>query len=184
MRRTRGNVILYVDLVLYVVVLATAALAVVAAVRLVQDDGPTELPKAGEVQLKLSSRTVQERYADVIASASKEATAFVNIRYDDAQGSIDKVMAGATGEFRDQYAKSTDSVIEVLEQNKSIMTGEVLWSGVVAQDPDSATVIIATSGTVQNKQTGDEPVARFFRLQLQLVSEKGKWLTSDLQFVP
>ncbi len=32
--------------------------------------------------------------------------------------------------------------------------------------------------------TGDKPVARSFRLQLQLVSEKGTWLTSDLQFVP
>jgi len=173
----------HVNLALYVVVMVAAALTVVATVRLVQDDSSTELPQAGAVQLAESSETVQERYADVIASASQEATAFVNIRYDDAQGSIDKVMAGATGEFRDQYAKSTDSVIEVLEQNKSIMTGKVLWSGVVAQDPDSATVIIATEGTVQNTQTGDEPVARFFRLQLQLVSEKGKWLTSDLQFV-
>ena len=178
MRRT------HVNLLLYVVVMVAAALAVVAAVRLAQDDSSTELPKAGEVQLEESSEAVQQRYADVLASASKEATAFVNIRYDDAQGSIDKVMAGATGEFREQYSTSTEGVIEVLEQNKSIMTGEVLWSGVVAQDPDSATVIIATSGTVQNKQTGDEPVARFFRLQLQLVSEKGKWLTSDLQFVP
>ena len=33
------------------------------------------------------------------------------------------------------------------------MTGEVLWAGVVAQDPDSATVIVATTGTVQNNQT-------------------------------
>jgi Mce-associated membrane protein len=174
----------HVNLLLYVVVMVAAALTVVAAVRLAEDDSATALPKAGEVQLAASSQTVQQRYSDVLASAAKEATAFVNIRYDDAQNSIDKVMAGATGDFREQYSKSTDGVIDVLEQNKSIMTGEVLWSGVVAQDPDSATVIIATSGTVQNTQTGDKPVARFFRLQLQLVSEKGKWLTSDLQFVP
>ena len=57
-------------------------------------------------------------------------------------------MAGATGDFRDQYAKSTDGVIKLLQQNKSVMTGEVLWAGVVAQDPDSATVIVATTGTV------------------------------------
>jgi Mce-associated membrane protein len=174
----------HVNLLLYVVVMVAAALCVVAAVRLLQDDSSTVLPKAGQVQLAQSSTTVQQRYADVIASASKEATAFVNIRYDKAQNSIDDVMAGATGDFREQYSKSTDGVIDVLTQNKSIMTGEVLWSGVVAQDPDSATVIIATSGTVQNTQTGDKPVARYFRLQLQLVSEKGKWLTSDLQFVP
>ena len=50
-------------------------------------------------------------------------------------------------------------------------------------DPDSATVIVATDGTVQNKQTGPTPRAEIYRIQLQLVLEKGRWLTSDLQFV-
>lgn len=173
------------NVLLYVAVMVAAALLVVAGVRALDDDpAPTTLPVKGVVELDQAPAPEQQRYADVLASASKEATAFVNIRYDDAQASIDAVMAGATGAFRDQYAKSTDGVIQVLTDNKSIMTGEVLWTGVVAQDPDSATVIVATSGTVQNKQTGDKPVARFFRLQLQLVSEQGRWLTSDLQFVP
>lgn len=174
-----------VNALLYVVVMVATALLVVALVRVLGDDpAPTSLPVKGMVELDEASGTEQQRYADILASASEEATAFVNIRYDDAQASIDAVMAGATGDFRDQYAKSTDGVIQVLQENKSVMSGEVLWTGVVAQDPDSATVIVATSGTVQNKQTGDKPVARYFRLQLQLVSEKGRWLTSDLQFVP
>jgi Mce-associated membrane protein len=125
----------------------------------------------------------QERYAAVIDSATDEATAFVNIRYDDAQASIDAVMAGATGAFRDQYSKSTENVIKILEQNKSVMEGEVLWTGVVAVDPDSATLIVATTGTVANVQTDNKPVARNFRLQMELVLEEDKWLTRDLQFV-
>jgi Mce-associated membrane protein len=165
--------------------MVATALLVVAAVRAVSDDpGPTSLPVNGVVELDEASGEEQQRYTDILDSASTEATAFVNIRYDDAQASIDAVMEGATGAFRDQYAKSTDGVIKILQDNKSIMTGEVLWSGVVAQDPDSATVIVATSGTVQNTQTDNKPVARYFRLQLQLVSEEGRWLTSDLQFVP
>ena len=173
------------NVTLYVVVMVAAALLVVVAVRAFDDDpAPATLPVKGVVELDESSSGEQERYADIIASASKEATAFVNIRYDDAQASIDAVMAGATGDFRDQYEKSTEALIKLLQDNKSIRTGDVLWTGVVAQDPDSATVIIATSGTVQNKQTGNQPKAEYYRLQLQLVSEKGRWLTSDLQFVP
>ena len=179
MSRVRLNV------ALYVVVMVAAALLVVAAVRVLHDDpAPTALPVKGLVELDEAGADEQQRYADILASASNEATAFVNIRYDDAQASIDAVLAGATGEFRDQYSTSTEGVIQVLSDNQSIMTGEVLWTGVVAQDPDSATVIVATTGTVQNKQTEDKPVARYFRLQLQLVAEKGRWLTSDLQFVP
>lgn len=178
MTRVRLNVLLYV------VVMVAAALLVVALVRFLQHDSPSpSLPAEGVVELDAAPAADQERYADILDSATKEATAFVNIRYDDAQASIDAVMAGATGDFRDQYAKSTDSVIKVLQDNRSIMTGKVLWTGVVAQDPDSATVIVATSGTVQNKQTQNKSVARYFRLQLQLVSENGRWLTNDLQFV-
>jgi Mce-associated membrane protein len=170
---------------LYVVVMVAAALLVVAAVRVLDDDpGPTSLPVKGLVELDEGSASEQQRYADILASASKEVTAFVNISYTDAQAKIDAVMAGATGDFRDQYAKATDALIKLLEQNKSVRTGEVIWSGVVAQDPDSATVIVATGGTVQNTQTGNEPKAENYRIQLQLVSEKGTWLTSDLQFVP
>lgn len=178
MTRVRLNILLYVA------VMVAAAVVVVAVLQLVQaDTSSPALPEKGVVELDAASGADQERYADILDSASKEATAFVNIRYDDAQASIDAVMAGATGDFRDQYAQSTDAVVKVLQDNKSIMTGEVLWTGVVAQDADSATVIVATSGTVQNAQTDNKPVARYFRLQLQLVSEKGKWLTSDLQFV-
>jgi len=125
----------------------------------------------------------QERYGDVLAAATDEAEAFINIKYDDAQGSIDRVAEGATGEFKKQYSNSTKGVLQVLKQEKSSMEGKVLWAGVVDADQDSATVIAATSGTVANRQTNNQPVARNFRLRLDLVREDGRWLTNDLQFV-
>lgn len=170
---------------LYVVVMVTAALLVVATVKVLDDDpGPTSLPVKGVVELDEGPEAEQQRFADILEAASTEVTAFINISYTDAQAKIDAVMAGATGAFRDQYAKATDALIELLEQNKSVRTGTVIWTGVVAHDPDSATVILATEGTVSNNQTGNEPKGENYRIQLQLVSEKGEWLTSDLQFVP
>ena len=125
----------------------------------------------------------QERYGDVLVAATDEAEAFINIRYDDAQASVDRVAEGATGEFKKQYSSSTEGVLQVLKQEKSVMEGEVLWAGVVGVDNDSATVIAATSGTVANQSTNNQPVARTFRLRLDLVREDGRWLTNDLQFV-
>jgi Mce-associated membrane protein len=124
-----------------------------------------------------------ERYGDVLFAATDEAEAFINIRYDDAQASVDRVAAGATGEFKEQYSRSSEGVLQVLKQEKSVMEGEVLWAGVVDVDQDSATVIAATSGTVANQQTDNQPVSRNFRLRLDLVREDGRWLTNDLQFV-
>jgi Mce-associated membrane protein len=160
------------NIALYVLALVVACACVVGGVVTWRTHGE-----------RSSDQAEQERYGDVLASATAEAEAFINIRYDEAQQSIDEVAAGATGEFREQYTSSTDGVIEVLEENRSIMDGEVLWAGVVDVDNDSATVIAATTGTVSNNQTDNEPVVRNFRLQLDLVLEDGRWLTRDLQFV-
>src|SRR6478609_6095203 len=98
----------------------------------------------------------QERYGDVLASARKEIEAFVNIDYNDAQKSIDSVAAGATGDFAKQYDTSTKDVVQILTRAKSVMDGKVLWAGVVDADNDSATVIVATTGTVSNTQTDNK----------------------------
>ncbi|ANH39908.1 hypothetical protein I601_3502 [Nocardioides dokdonensis FR1436] len=163
-----------VNVVLYLSVMLLAATAVVLGVQIAQDAGRSGASGA---------EGAPEQYAAVLSAAREEAEAFINIRYDDAEASIEKVASGATGEFRKQYDESTKGVRKVLRQNRSIMAGEVLWAGVVAADDDSATVIAATTGTVSNVQTENEPVARAFRLRLELVLEDGRWLTHDLQFV-
>jgi Mce-associated membrane protein len=161
-----------VNIALYVLTLLLACACVVGAVKVVgtHDDQQVALVD-------------QERYGDVLSAATTEAEAFINIRYDDAQSSIDKVAAGATGDFRKQYDTSTKGVLEVLRQSRSVMDGKVIWAGVVDVDKDSATVIAATAGTVANTKTNNKPVVRNFRLQLDLVYVDGDWLTSDLQFV-
>ena len=125
----------------------------------------------------------QERYGEVLASARKEIEAFVNIDYTKAQESIDAVAAGATGDFAKQYDTSTKDVVKILTQAKSVMEGKVLWAGVVDADKDSASVIVATSGTVANTSTQNKPVARQFRIKVDLVDEGGEWKTSNVEFV-
>lgn len=160
------------NIALYVLALLVACACVVGGVNVYRTHGE-----------RADAAVAQERYGAVLAAAKAEAEAFINIRYDDAQGSIDKVAQGATGQFRKQYDTSTKGVIQVLRQNKSVMDGRVVWAGVVDADQDSATVIAATSGTVANVQTGNKPVARNFRLKLDLVYSDGHWLTSNLEFV-
>lgn len=161
-----------VNSVLYVVALLLACACVVGGYFVYRAHGDHEV-----------ETIKQDRYGAVQHAATAEAEAFINIRYDDAQVSIDKVAAGATGAFKKQYDSSTKGVIEVLTQNRSVMDGTVIWAGVSSIDKDSATVIAATTGTVANKQTKNRPVARNFRLKLDLVLVDGVWLTSNLEFV-
>jgi len=160
------------DIALFVLVLLLGCGVVFGAVLVAHERSEREREAA-----------VQERYGDVLAAARDEVEAFINIDYRDAQASIDAVAAGATGEFAEQYDSSTQGVIELLEQNQSVMDGEVLWAGVTDLDADSATVLAATKGTVANKASDGEPVARYFRLKLDLQLVDGVWRTSNLEFV-
>lgn len=160
------------NIALYVLALLLACASVFGGVLVVQEHRD-RVRAAGE----------QERYGDVLAAARAEVEAFINIDYRQAQESIDAVAAGATGDFAKQYDTATSSVIDVLQRNKSVMDGEVLWAGVVTVDPDSATVVVATTGTVANVSTDNKPVARYFRLKLDLQKAGADWKTANLEFV-
>lgn len=161
------------------------------AVAVASDDPDDVGSRAGErigdarvAALPEASAAEQERTAAIIDAATKMSNAFLNLSHDDVEASTEAVRALATGAFLKQYDKSTESLAKVARRAKSTQTGEVLWAGVVASDEDSATVIVASSGTVANKLTEFEPTPRNYRLQLELVLKDDRWLTRDLQFVP
>ncbi len=132
---------------------------------------------------RTAARAEQERYGAVLSAARQTATAFVNIDYRDPQASFDAVAAGATGEFLEQYEGSTQSLVELLRTNESVMTGAVRAAAVTGLDADSATVIVATNGSVTNVSSNDEQTARDFRLRLDLLLVSGEWRTNNLEFV-
>jgi Mce-associated membrane protein len=131
---------------------------------------------------RAEARTEQERYGAVLASARTEATALVNIDYQDPQAAIDAIIAGATGEFKEQLDEGAGPLTEILEQGQATRSGKVIWAGVVAVDADSARVIVATEGTVTSTGT-DQSQAENFRMQLDLERVDGDWLTSKLEFI-
>jgi Mce-associated membrane protein len=142
--------------------------------------------RIGDAQVEavpLADDEEQERTAAVIDAATKMANAFLNLDYEDVDASAEAVLSMATGAFRTQYQQSTEGLEKVAKRAKSVQTGEVVWAGVVAVDDDSATVIVASSGSVSNTTTKLKAVPRSYRLQLDLTLEDGQWLTRDLQFV-
>jgi Mce-associated membrane protein len=125
----------------------------------------------------------QRRIADVIEASTKMVTAFLNVSWKNTDGSFAEVRSMSTGDFRKQYDKSTKSLDTLAKRVHSTETGEVDWAGYVAGDQDSATVILATSGTVSSKVTKYQPQARLYRIQLDLQKVGDRWLVNNLQFV-
>lgn len=130
----------------------------------------------------LDARAEDERRRAVLRAATAEVVAFTTLDYRDLEPSIERVLDGATGEFEEQFESSRAQLEQLSRDNESVSEGRVLKAGVVSMDEDSATVVVVADSQVTNKST-DEPQPRHYRLQLDLVLEGDRWLTSDLQFV-
>ena len=128
------------------------------------------------------ARAEEAAYDDVLRAATAEVVAFTTLDYRHIDPSIDRVLAGATGDFRTQFASSRDQLVKLSRANHSVSKGRVLRAGVVSMDGDSARVVVVADSTVTNINAPN-PQPRHYRLQLDLVRRGGAWLTSDLQFV-
>ena len=120
---------------------------------------------------------------EVAAAARAEALAFLTVDHDDMDPLIDAVLAGATGDFAEQYAAQREMLTSEAIRTEATSTGEVVALGVGSLDDDSATVLVAANSTVTNTGTSGEGQVRYYRLRLDLVREGERWLTSDVEFV-
>jgi Mce-associated membrane protein len=123
------------------------------------------------------------RQHEVAAAARAEATAFLTVDHEDMEPLVDAVLAGATGDFAEQYASQRDTLVEEAVRTEATSRPEVVSLGVGDQDDDSATVLVAANSRVTNAGTSVEGQTRYYRLRLTLVREDDRWLTSDLEFV-
>jgi Mce-associated membrane protein len=128
------------------------------------------------------ARAEQAGYDAVLRAATAEVIAFTTLDYRDIDPSIDRVLAGATGDFKKQFASSRDQLVQLSKRNESVSKGQVLRAGVVSMDDDSARVIVVADSSVTNVNAPD-PQPRHYRLQLDLVKQGDRWLTSGLEFV-
>ncbi len=117
------------------------------------------------------------------AAARAEALAFLTVDHEDMDRLVDAVLAGATGEFAEQYAAQRETLTREAVRTEATSVPEVVALGVGDQDEDSATVLVAANSTVTNTGTGGEGQVRYYRLRLELVREDDRWLTDNLQFV-
>lgn len=163
-------------------VVLLAVVATIATLALVRDDGTRELQSAA-MPWEDPGGELTESSRAVAAAAREETLAFLEVDYRDMEPLTEKVLDGATGEFKKQYADRVEDLVTQAKQNRSISEGEVVSLGVGELDDDSALVHVAANSQVQNRSTGGTPQPRYYRLQLDMVREGDRWLVSQLQFV-
>lgn len=159
-----------------------ALLLVTAGVVAVRADGPDRFEQA-LAPWRGQDEDVSVRHREVAAAAKDLAVAFLSVDHTDMDALVEKVLAGATGEFAAAYAADRDRLVREAQRARSLSVAEVVAVGVAELGEESATVLVAADTVVRNRTTGDRAEARYYRLRIEMVREDGRWLARGVEFV-
>lgn len=124
-----------------------------------------------------------EQYAAVTQAARAQTLAFLAVDHTKMDELTERVLDGATGEFKKQYQTSLKSLKDAAISQESVSTGTVNQIGLGNVDDDSATVFVAAGSKVKNKGTKGKVEDRSWRMKLTMAKVEDRWLVSQLEFV-
>ncbi|MFE7773264.1 hypothetical protein ACFU5O_05085 [Streptomyces sp. NPDC057445] len=127
-------------------------------------------------------RAEEQRRQDILAAARQSALNFTSLDHRHYKQDSENVLKGATGDFKKEFAAQTAELTKLVAANKSVSEGQVLEAGITRADDSTARVLVVADSKVTNTAS-PEGQARTYRLQLDLVHEGGRWLTSNVEFV-
>ncbi|HEY7488048.1 MAG TPA: hypothetical protein VH912_26605 [Streptosporangiaceae bacterium] len=125
-----------------------------------------------------------ERQDAVRQAARQEAVNLVSTDYRNPQQAADRVLSGATGEFKDQWAQLSKQFVDQIGKAQATSTVQADPKvGIVAMDDDSAEVIVSVTSAVSSPKA-QQPTSRPFRFSMSLTKTGDRWLVSKLGLVP
>lgn len=120
-----------------------------------------------------------------LRAAQTEATNLMTISYRTANSDLDRIINGATGQFRTQFESQKKQFPDVLAKAKSVAVGQIITAGLVSMHGSTARVVIAIDQTVSNAQTTaahQSEQLKHYRIVMTLKHIHGRWLASDVAF--
>ncbi|SCG70751.1 Mce-associated membrane protein [Micromonospora inositola] len=129
-------------------------------------------------------RATDQARQDAVAAARQASVNFVSVSAASVDRDLQRIVARATGDFKDEFTRGQAQVRKAVVENKVQSQGSVLRAGLVSGDRSRAVVLVAVDATVKNVKAPDGRPSHY-RIQVDLVRDRdsGDWLVSKLQFV-
>lgn len=124
----------------------------------------------------------------MLVAARQEATNFFSLDYRHAAADVNKVLALATGTFKNQYAARRTEVITGVTSKKLIVTATIPQAGAAVEyfDKTHGQVLVGVDVTTTTAATGSSAgsnVVDRYRARIVLTKIGGHWLVSGLDQV-
>lgn len=115
-------------------------------------------------------------------AARTTALNLATIDHTTARRDVDRVLGGATGQFRDDFASSADSFVAVVEDTGVTTVGKDASAAVESWDDDHGTVLVQVVSTVTNRVEPQEK-SRVWRLRMTMEDVDGGYRTAALEYL-
>jgi len=128
------------------------------------------------------SNQEQTQRSQFLQVARQGALNLTTIDWQKAEGDVQRILDGATGQFHDDFASRAKPFIEVVKQAKSTTVGTISDAGLESQTDDTAQALIAVTVTTSNADAAPPvPHAWRMRISVQKVGDQAK--VSNVEFV-
>jgi Mce-associated membrane protein len=124
----------------------------------------------------------QVRDTAVTVAARNQVLALLTLDPENVQSSLDTVLAGATGGWRQQFAGQADRFTQVVHNGQVRAQATISSSGIQKADDQRATVLVSANAMIKNTDSPDGYLG-VYRVLLDLEVQDGRWLVSNLEFV-
>lgn len=117
--------------------------------------------------------------AQALDAAQKYTTVLTGVDPAAIDKNFAEVLDGATGEFKDMYAASSEQLRQLLIDNKAAAHGTVIEAAVKSATKNQVEVLLFVDQSVSNKAS---PQARIDRSRIVMTMEKvnGRWLAAKV----
>ncbi|WP_254900705.1 hypothetical protein [Rhodococcus sp. 1168] len=141
---------------------------------------------AGGVYLFLANRATSAEDAQAerfVQTARQTVLNLTTIHPDSAQEDVDRLLAGASGDFKAEFEGREGPFVDVVKQARVDSNGEIIEAGIENISDDAADVLVAARAMVKNSDA-EEPQPRDFRLRVTVADDGDVMTASRVEFVP
>ncbi|MFC4377132.1 hypothetical protein ACFO5K_23895 [Nocardia halotolerans] len=120
--------------------------------------------------------------AQYTETARQAVLNLTTIRAETAKEDIDRILAVASGDFKAEFDGRVEPFMGVVQEANVVSSGDVVESGIVSADDESAQVLVAAKQTVSNKGS-PEPQSRQYRFRVTVANADAGMTVSKVEFV-
>jgi Mce-associated membrane protein len=124
----------------------------------------------------------QALQSQLLQAARQGALNLTTIDWQHAEGDMQRILDGATGQFHDEFASRSQPFIDVVKQAKATSVGTITEAGLESEESGHARVLVAVAVKTSNAGAPEQD-PRAWRMRITVQKDGDQAKVSNVEFV-